>query len=66
LVSKQLREIFGKDGKKKHDEEKSHCCGMMAMSEQGLGHKDLDELVKNPQPLSFTIGLLIYTEFFLF
>ena len=57
IVSKQLREIFGKQGKKKHDEGQSHCCGMMAMSEQGLGHKDLDELVKIPQPLSFTLGL---------
>ncbi|XP_045172004.2 AH receptor-interacting protein-like [Mercenaria mercenaria] len=57
LVSKQLREIFGKH-KKKHEEEKSHCCGMMAMSEKGLGHPDLDDLVKNPQPLAFTIDLI--------
>ncbi|KAL4223132.1 Aryl-hydrocarbon-interacting protein-like 1 [Mactra antiquata] len=56
LVSKQLREIFDKTIKKK--EEPKHCCGMMAMSEQGLGHADLDDLVKNPQPLVFTIEVL--------
>ncbi|WAR03984.1 AIP-like protein [Mya arenaria] len=52
LVSKQLREIFGKE---KGEVKESHCCGMMAMSEQGLGHPDLDDLVKSPQPLIFTL-----------
>lgn len=56
IISKQLRDIFGKD--KRKTEEKTHCCGMMAMSEQGLGHPDLDDLVKNPQDLSFTFDLV--------
>jgi len=60
LVSKQLREIFGKA----QPQEKHHCCGMMAMSEQGLGHPDLDELVRNPQPLTFTIGKVEITSFY--
>lgn len=29
---------------------------MMALAEKGLGHADLDELIKNPQPLIFTLG----------
>lgn len=54
-VSKSLRGIFGKD-KNHHHHEDRHCCGMMAMAEQGLGYADLDDLTKNPQPLEFTIG----------
>ncbi|XP_052238554.1 AH receptor-interacting protein-like isoform X2 [Dreissena polymorpha] len=56
LVSKQLRGIFSKNPKK--HAENGHCCGMMAMSEHGLGYADLDELVKNPQPLTFTMEVL--------
>ncbi len=33
-----------------------HCCGLMMQNEQTLGYPDLDELVKNPQPLEFIIG----------
>jgi hypothetical protein len=42
-VSKSLRGIFGKD-KNHHHKESGHCCGMMAMAEQGLGYPDLDDL----------------------
>ena len=55
MVSKSLRDIFGK-AKKNHEEEKSHCCGMMGLAEKGLGHADLDDLIQNPQPLIFTLG----------
>ena len=69
-VSKSLRGIFGKD-KNHHHKESGHCCGMMAMAEQGLGYPDLDDLVKNPQPLEFTLGRIylllisIYKQMFL-
>ena len=55
MVSKSLRDIFGKK-KKNHEEEKGHCCGMMGLAEKGLGYDDLDDLVKNPQPLIFILG----------
>lgn len=42
---------------KHHDEEEHHhCCGFMAL-EQGLGHEDLDKLMRNPEPLDFTFGM---------
>jgi len=25
--------------------------------EQGLGHEDLDKLMRNPEPLNFTFGM---------
>ncbi|CAC5388986.1 AIP [Mytilus coruscus] len=56
-ISKSLRGIFGKDKNHEHHEG-GHCCGMMAMAEQGLGYPDLDDLVKNPQPLEFTLEIL--------
>jgi len=31
----------------------------MGMAEKGLGYPDLDDLVKNPQPLIFTMGRLL-------
>lgn len=59
VVAKNLRDIFDKNKKKDHKSESHHCCGMMAMTEQGgLGYADLDELMKNPQPLAFTFELL--------
>ncbi|XP_059171715.1 AH receptor-interacting protein-like [Physella acuta] len=55
VVAKSLRDIF--KGKTTHSHT-SHCCGMMALSEQGMGYSDLDELMKSPQPLVFTLELL--------
>ena len=37
------------------DHEHHHCCGFMAL-EQGLGHEDLDKLMRHPQDLHFTFG----------
>ena len=55
VVAKSLRDIF--KGKKDHNHHgTSHCCGMMAMANQGLGYCDLDELMKKPQPLIFVLG----------
>ncbi|XP_064612175.1 AH receptor-interacting protein-like isoform X2 [Liolophura sinensis] len=60
VVAKSLRDIYKKhDHNHSHDEEKSHhCCGMMSMAEKGMGYEDLDNLVANPQPLTFTLELL--------
>ncbi|CAL1533773.1 unnamed protein product [Lymnaea stagnalis] len=55
LVAKSLRDIY--KGKSSHTHT-SHCCGMMALSEQGMGYSDLDELMKSPQPLVFILELL--------
>ncbi|CAE1225617.1 AIP [Acanthosepion pharaonis] len=38
--------------------QKSHCCGMMSMTKQGLGYPDLDALLTNPEPLIFTLELI--------
>lgn len=57
LVAKSLRDIF--KGKTDHNHHgSSHCCGMMAMTNQGLGYPDLDELMKKPQSLVFILELL--------
>ncbi|XP_033748310.1 AH receptor-interacting protein-like isoform X2 [Pecten maximus] len=56
LVAKSLRDIFEKNGA--HTQSTKHCCGMMAMSEEGVGYPDLNELMKKPQPLIFTLELL--------
>ncbi|XP_005096150.1 AH receptor-interacting protein [Aplysia californica] len=55
LVAKSLRDIA-----KGHTEHKgsSHCCGMMALADHGMGYADLDELVKKPQSLVFVLELL--------
>ncbi|KAK6190226.1 hypothetical protein SNE40_002145 [Patella caerulea] len=58
LVSKSLRAINHPDKHNHKHEEKQHCCGMMAMADQGTGYPDLDELVKDPQPLIFTLELV--------
>lgn len=56
LVSQSLRNIsVGKDPL----EGQRHCCGIAQIhSHHSLGHKDLDHLQANPQPLIFTIELL--------
>lgn len=56
LVSQSLRNISaGKDPL----EGQRHCCGIAQIhSHHSLGHKDLDDLQANPQPLVFTIELL--------
>lgn len=56
LVSQSLRNISaGKDPL----EGQRHCCGIAQIhSHHSLGHKDLDELQANPQPLVFKIELL--------
>lgn len=61
-VSKQIRDYYRNQSRDHHhhddDEHKQHhCCGFMAL-EQGLGHADLDKLMRNPEPLNFTFGLL--------
>jgi len=43
------------------DHEHHHCCGFMAL-EQGLGHEDLDKLMRNPQPLDFTFGMQVFVK----
>ncbi|XP_043484597.1 aryl-hydrocarbon-interacting protein-like 1 [Leptopilina heterotoma] len=50
FISKTLREV-GKPGKRNH-----HCCGVTLQNE-GIGYDDLNELIKNPQDLEFTIEL---------
>jgi len=58
-VAKTLRETFGHLGKKAEKVHKGHMCGMMAMQmEGGLGYDDLNDLMKDPQPLEFIIELL--------
>ncbi|XP_041379204.1 AH receptor-interacting protein-like [Gigantopelta aegis] len=57
LVAKSLRKIHS-DKPDDHNHEEQHCCGMMALSEHGLGHDDLNELMKKPQPLIFTLDVL--------
>nr|XP_057939702.1 AH receptor-interacting protein [Doryrhamphus excisus] len=56
LVSQSLRNIsVGKDPL----EGQRHCCGVAQIhSHHSLGHKDLDHLQANPQPLVFTIEVL--------
>ena len=53
MVAKSLRDIREE---KPVVQQQHHCCGMMMKEEKSLGYPDLDELVKNPQPLEFIIG----------
>lgn len=55
-MSQSLRNISaGKDPL----EGQRHCCGIAQIhSHHSLGHKDLDDLQANPQPLVFKIELL--------
>ncbi|KAF2885821.1 hypothetical protein ILUMI_20363 [Ignelater luminosus] len=52
FVSKTLREAHIPP-----DERKSHCCAM-TLQQEGIGHDDLNNLLKNPCNLEFTIELL--------
>lgn len=56
LVSQSLRNISeGKDPL----EGQRHCCGIAQVHSHHLhGHKDLEKLQANPQPLVFTMELL--------
>ncbi|XP_048476822.1 AH receptor-interacting protein isoform X2 [Rhincodon typus] len=60
MVSKSLRNIaVGKDPL----EGQRHCCGIAQLHEHhSLGHCDLDELQKDPQPLIFLIEMLKVEE----
>ncbi|KAG8041366.1 hypothetical protein G9C98_002354 [Cotesia typhae] len=53
FVSKTLREV----DKPQNEKVNRHCCGVTLQNE-GVGYSDLNELLKNPQDLSFTIELL--------
>jgi hypothetical protein len=49
FLSKTLREA-GKPQK-----QRSHCCGVV-LQNQGIGYEDLNQLIKEPCNLAFTIG----------
>ena len=53
MVSKSLRTLRED---KQLEYQQHHCCGMMMEDAKSLGYPDLDELVKNPQPLEFIFG----------
>nr|CAG4645662.1 EOG090X09NR [Lynceus sp. MCZ IZ 141354] len=58
FVAKTLRDSYWGDGKKAKQEHR-HCCGAMAMQQDnGLGYKDLDDLVLHPKDLKFVFELL--------
>lgn len=71
MVSKQLREYYESNKSKCCDKEhghqhedkakqqavRQHCCGFNLL-EQGLGHADLDVLLKEPKPLDFILELV--------
>jgi len=70
IVSKQLREYYQTNKSKccdqthehKHYEDKKkavrqHCCGFNVL-EHGLGHSDLDVLLKEPKPLDFILEIV--------
>ncbi|XP_026828857.1 protein pelota isoform X3 [Ooceraea biroi] len=50
FVSKTLREA----GKPQSEKRSHHCCGVTLQNE-GIGYADLNELIRNPQDLEFTI-----------
>lgn len=50
FISKTLRDVS------KNVEERRHCCGMTLQNE-GIGYKDLDELLSKPSDLEFIIEL---------
>ncbi|XP_012527293.1 AH receptor-interacting protein [Monomorium pharaonis] len=52
FVSKTLREAD-----KPQMQKRNHCCGVTLQNE-GIGYPDLDELIKCPQDLEFTIELI--------
>ncbi|XP_043253736.1 AH receptor-interacting protein [Colletes gigas] len=53
FVSKTLREV----GKPQSEKKAHHCCGVTLQNE-GIGYDDLNELIKCPQDLEFTIELV--------
>lgn len=53
FISKTLREA-GKPQLQKHNH---HCCGVILQNE-GIGYTDLNELIKYPQDLEFTLELI--------
>lgn len=53
FVSKTLREA----GKPQSEKRNHHCCGVTLQNE-GIGYADLNELIKHPQDLEFTIELV--------
>lgn len=68
VVSKQLRDYYNykpecdsKNCSSSHDhshkQQRQHCCGFNLI-EHGVGHSDLDRLLKNPQPLDFLFELI--------
>lgn len=54
FVSKTLREA----DKPRSEKRNHHCCGVTLQNE-GVGYADLNELIKHPQDLEFTIGTSI-------
>lgn len=54
FVSKTLR-----DATKPYEQRQHHCCGAVLQNE-GVGYKDLNEMIKNPTNLEFTIGINIF------
>ncbi|XP_076160862.1 aryl-hydrocarbon-interacting protein-like 1 [Ptiloglossa arizonensis] len=53
FVSKTMREF----GKPQSEKRAHHCCGVTLQNE-GIGYDDLNELIKYPQDLEFTIELV--------
>lgn len=51
-MSKTLREVAKPQSQKRS----YHCCGI-ALQNDGIGYNDLNELIKCPQDLEFTIGI---------
>lgn len=60
FVSKTLREV----GKPVSEKRNTHCCGAILQNE-GIGYEDLNELMRNPEDLEFTIGKIFATYFFI-
>lgn len=58
IVSQTLRKAYNKGAvpAKKKEEEGHRCCGMGA--KEGLGHKDLDDLLANPRHMKFRMELV--------
>lgn len=58
VVAKQLREYYaGKCSHKPNEAHRSHCCGFNLL-EHGVGHADLDELLRHPKPLEFILEVV--------
>jgi len=65
FISKAYRKFAQKcEDNDEHNHESNssgHCCGM-TLQQQGLGHKDLDELLKKPVELTFCIELVSFEK----